>query len=286
MPSKRDRDVPVWIQAVVVGGAFLTFAVLERKYPLRLKERESKLTRDLRNLAVAGLAAAAVQLAERPVTNRLTLLTRRRHVGLLPWMRLPGWLDTLAGCLLLDLTLYHWHYLTHKVPALWQFHRVHHADLDMDASTGIRFHAGELLISVLFRAAQVLLFGISRRALSLWNTLLLVEVMFHHSNIGLPESVERRLSKVIVTPPLHGIHHSLVPDEVNSNWSSGLTVWDWLHGTFRRTARQADDVLDLGVPELQEPGEVGFGRLMTMPFDGSLPPPPGAPTRSGQRGGA
>lgn len=269
--TARDKDIPFALTTFTVLGAFAGLVMLEQRYPLRRQTHEPKATRDIRNLAVAGLAAVAVQLAERPVTNRLTLRVRRQRIGLLPRLNLPARLDTLLGCILLDATLYHWHYLAHKIPLLWRFHRVHHADLDMDASTGIRFHAGEMLISVLFRAAQVRLFGISRRALSLWNTLLLIEVMFHHSNVELPERTERWLSKLIVTPRLHGIHHSLIPDELNSNWSSGLTLWDHLHRTYRRSAREGDGWLDIGVAELREPGQVTLPKLLAMPFDDSLP---------------
>lgn len=273
-PAKRDQELPIGLTAAAAAGTFLALVVLERRFPLRMNTHQSKGRRDFRNIAIAALAAGALQLTERPVTKRLTLLVRRRRFGLLPHLNLPGWLDTLAGCLLLDVTLYHWHYLTHKISFLWRFHRVHHADLDMDASTGLRFHAGELLLSVVFRAAQVLLFGVSRRALSIWNTLLLLAILFHHSNVFLPEQIEKWVSKLIVTPRLHGVHHSIDTDEVNSNWSSGLTLWDWLHGTYRQSPRQSDDMLELGVPELRQPIQVVLPKLLTMPFDNSLPPPP------------
>ena len=270
--DKRDTDIPAWVGVAGVATALIGCLVLERRFPLRPQGREPKLTRDARNLALAAAGLAVTQLAERPVTNRLTVWARRRRIGLLPLLRLPGWLDTVAGCLLLDATLYHWHCLTHRVPVLWRFHRVHHADLDMDGTTGLRFHAGELLISVLFRSAQVVLFGVSRRALSVWNALLLAEVTFHHSNIGLPARVERIIAKVLVTPRLHGIHHSVAPEELNSNWSSGLTIWDRLHGTFRRSAGRADAAIEIGVAELRRPDQVRLARLATMPFDRAAPP--------------
>lgn len=279
----RDKDLPLGLTVAAVLGGFVALAWLERRYPLRRRAHEPAAAHDGRNLALAGMAGAVMQLAERPVTNRLTLLVRRRHIGLLPALRLPPAVDTALGCLLLDATLYHWHYLAHKVPALWRFHRVHHADLDMNASTGLRFHFGEILISVLFRAVQVLALGISRRALSIWGTLLLVEVMFHHANIALPRAAERWLSKLLVTPRLHGIHHSLRPDEMNSNWSSGLTIWDRLHGTFRRRARQDDAMLDLGVPELREPKQVALARLVAMPLVDDLILPSLMTERNGQR---
>ena len=237
---------------------------LERRRPLRKGVHEPKARRNARNLAVAALAAAAVQIAERPVTTRLTSLVARRRLGLVPRLNLPAPLATLASCVLLDYTLYLWHVLTHRVPLLWRFHRVHHADLDMDASTAVRFHFGEMVLSTAWRAAQIRLIGVSPRALSVWNTLLLVEVMFHHSNAELPPRVERWLRKLIVTPRMHGIHHSVLRSEQDSNWSSGLTVWDWLHGTLRLDVPQ--DAITIGVAELREPGEVTLPKLVAMPF--------------------
>ena len=199
-----------------------------------------------------------------PTASRASPAPRR--IGLLRLLRLPAAIDTAAGVLLLDATLYYWHFLTHRVPLLWRFHRVHHADLDMDASTGIRFHTGELLISVLFRCGQVLLFGVSRRALSIWNTLLLAEVMFHHANIRLTPGLDRWLSLLVVTPRLHGIHHSTRPDELDSNWSSGLTIWDRLGKTLRTTARLPDAQIQIGDARLRHPRSVRFGKMMRLPF--------------------
>src|SRR5205085_4254345 len=131
------------------------------------------------------------------------------------------------------------------------------------------------------RAAQVLLLGISPRALRLWQTLTLVEVMFHHSNVELPVEVERWLSKVIVTPRMHGIHHSIIQEETDSNWSSGLTVWDWLHGTLRLNVPQ--DEISIGVPAYRDPAEVTLPHLLAMPFGKQRPtwqlPGDGQPTR-------
>jgi len=135
--------------------------------------------------------------------------------------------------LLLDYSLYVWHVLTHRVPLLWRFHLVHHVDLDMDASTALRFHLGELLLSVPWRAAQIGLIGVSWRVYAIWQALLMLSILFHHSNFRLPLRVEGYLNRLIVTPRMHGIHHSIASDEVNSNWSSGLSFWDRLHGTLR-----------------------------------------------------
>lgn len=236
---------------------------LERRRPLR-NATESKLTRGTRNLSVAAIGALAIQVAEKPVTDPLAALVERRRWGLLQQARLPRWLEGALAVLLLDYTLYIWHVLTHRVSFLWRFHQVHHVDLDMDATTGLRFHFGELAISTLWRAAQVLGLGVSQRSLSLWQTLTIFFIMFHHSNVKLPLRVERWLCRLIVTPRMHGIHHSIVAEETDSNWSSGLMVWDRIHGTLRLNI--AHDEIEIGVPAYRDPHEVTLPRLMEMPF--------------------
>ena len=177
---------------------------------------------------------------------------------------LPAWLETCAAVLLLDYTLYLWHILVHKVPFLWRFHQPHHVDLDLDASTALRFHFGEMVLSVPWRAAQILLIGSSPLSLSVWQTATLMEVIFHHSNLELDPETERRLCRWIVTPRMHGIHHSMVPEETNSNWSSGLALWDRLRGTLRLNAPQHD--VTVGVPAYRHPRDVTLPKVLGMPF--------------------
>src|SRR5947207_15556437 len=206
----RSRKVSGWVGLLLVGGAFGALLWLERRRPLR-RAVESKRRREGRNLAVAALSAAAIRLAEKPVVGPLAELVERRHWGLVKRLNLPAWLEVPLAVALMDYTLYLWHILVHRVPFLWRFHQVHHVDLDLDASTALRFHFAEMVLSVPWRATQVIVLGISPRALSLWQTLTLVEILFHHSNIELPIDTERWLSRLIVTPRLHGIHHSIVP---------------------------------------------------------------------------
>ena len=275
------RKFPTWIGASLAVGTLGTLAWLERRRPLR-RAVESNLKRDARNLAVAGVAAAALQLAERPVVERLTALVERRKVGLLKRVVLPRRLEIALAVVLLDYTLYVWHVLTHRVPLLWRFHLVHHADLDLDASTALRFHFGELVVSVAWRAAQVLLIGVSPESLSAWQNLLFVSILFHHSNVRLPVEVERRLNLFLVTPRMHGIHHSTVRGERDANWSSGLTLWDRLHGTLRLNVPQAG--IEIGVPAYRRPEELGLFELLKLPFGAERPAhetlPPGALARS------
>jgi sterol desaturase/sphingolipid hydroxylase (fatty acid hydroxylase superfamily) len=248
---------------IALGGVGV-LVWLENRRPLR-REVESKLVRQGRNLAVAGFAALALQLTEKPVAARLAKLVEQKNLGLLKIVRLPKVLETILAVVLMDYTLYLWHVLTHKVPFLWRFHLVHHVDLDLDASTALRFHFGELVISVLWRSIQILVIGVSPGALAAWQMFLFPSILFHHSNLRLPEEVDQRLQNFIVTPRLHGIHHSIIRAETDSNWSSGLTIWDKIHGTFRDDV--APDEIIIGVPAYQNPDELTLTKILPLPFE-------------------
>jgi sterol desaturase/sphingolipid hydroxylase (fatty acid hydroxylase superfamily) len=261
--GSTPERLPIWISAPLVLGTFGLLLWLERRRPLRPRVEPTSL-RTGRNVTVAALTAGALQLTERPIISRLTKLVGRRRWGLLKRLRLPAWLEISLAVVLLDYTLYLWHVLLHRAPWLWRIHVVHHVDLDLDTSTSVRFHAAEMIVSVGWRAGQVALIGVSPLALSLWQTLLLLSVMFHHSNIRLPIETERRLNRLIVTPRMHGIHHSIVQEETNSNWSSGLTLWDRIHGTLRLDVPQ--ETITIGVPAYRSPEDVTLDKLIVLPF--------------------
>ncbi len=265
---------------MLAASLYLGLYVLERRRPLR-RVRQSKVRRNARNLAVAGLTATALQIAERPLVVPLSRAVDRHEWGLLPRLRLPKAMETAIAVVLLDYTLYAWHVLTHRVPWLWRFHKVHHEDLEMDASTALRFHFGEIVISVAWRAAQVFGLGIRPGALTAWQAFLMLSILFHHSNLRLPLAFERRLARIVMTPRLHGIHHSSRPGEGECNWSSGLTVWDWLHGTLRGDVRQGS--IPLGVREYRDPRELRLPDVLAQPFQpqrGPRVPVPAPPSRN------
>jgi sterol desaturase/sphingolipid hydroxylase (fatty acid hydroxylase superfamily) len=264
------RGMPRWLNALLIMGSFATVVLLEIKRPLR-RTREDKLRRDGRNFTVALLAAATVALAEKPLVAPLSLAVQQNRRGLLKLVRLPVFVELFLSIVLLDYTLFIWHYLTHKVALLWRFHLPHHVDLDMDASTALRFHAGELALSVPWRAAQVRVLGISPLALALWQTLTLMEIMFHHSNVRIPLNVERLLCRVLVTPRMHGIHHSTVNQETDSNWSTIFSWPDYLHGTLRLNVPQ--QVITIGVASYQDSSELSLAKVMSMPFRPVCPGP-------------
>ena len=257
------QEVPSWVSGVLVLATVGGLLWLERRRPLR-RRTQDKRRRDLRNLAVAGLSAAAISRFEKPVVQPLSRWVDRERRGLLKLLRLPVWLEVPLAVVLLDYTLYVWHVLTHKVGFLWRFHQVHHADLDMDFTTATRFHFGEMILSVPWRSAQVVLLGASPLSLTTWQLTTLLAILFHHSDVELPYGLERRLCRLIVTPRVHGIHHSVVRRETDSNWST-IFMWpDYLHGTDRLNVPQ--DEVTIGVPAFRDPEEVTLPRLVRMPF--------------------
>lgn len=263
MRAKQSRPLPAWLNGVLVMGALGATLWLERRRPLR-KETQGKLRRDTRNLAIAAVAGAGLAVVQAPVIGPLTRLVERRRWGLLNLVKSPEPLKTIGAVVLMDYTLYVWHWLTHQSKFLWRFHEAHHVDLDLTATTATRFHFVELALSVPWRAAQVLLFGVSPRAFSIWQTATTVQILFHHSNVRLPMGLERWLSRIIVTPRMHGIHHSIVKRETDSNWSTLFSFFDALHGTLRLNVPQ--DEITIGVPAYRREDELTFGKTLALPF--------------------
>jgi sterol desaturase/sphingolipid hydroxylase (fatty acid hydroxylase superfamily) len=252
-----------WLAPALIAGTFAILFVAERRRPLR-RQRESRPRRTARNFAMAGLTAAVMSVVQAPLIAPLARRVEREQSGLLPRLKLGTAARTLVGVLLLDYTLWWWHWLNHRLPFLWRFHLVHHVDRDMDASTAIRFHFGEMSLSVLYRMAQVRLLGIDRRTLSAWQLLLMVSIFFHHSNVRLSSGTERLLVRFLVTPRMHGIHHSDYLAETDSNWSSILSCWDYLHGTMRLDIPQ--QAITIGVPAYQHQASVTLPQLVLLPL--------------------
>ena len=257
------RQLSPWAVGPLIAGAFVLLTWLERRRPLR-KRIEPGVEHGVRNLAIAGAGALTMVVFESPLIQPLALLVEQKRWGLLGAFQLPIWAEAAVALVLMDYTFYVWHVLLHRAPLLWRFHAVHHVDLDLDTSTALRFHFGELVLSVPWRAAQVALIGLSPFTFGLWQVWFTLCVMFHHSNLRLPIALERIINRVLVTPRMHGVHHSNHPEETNSNWSSGLTIWDWLHGTLRLDIPQAN--IEIGVPAYQDASSVALLKVMQMPF--------------------
>ena len=261
MSVKRILEIGAFVAAATTLGALFW---LERKRPLR-RRVEPLLLHTTRNAAAGALAAITLQLAERPIVSRLAGCVNDRRIGLLKMFHLPRLIETLLAVVLMDYTLFLWHMLTHKVPALWRLHLPHHIDLDLDASTAMRFHFAELMVAVVWRAGQIVVIGVGPTSYAAWQLFLLPSILFHHSNVDLSPELDTKINRWFVTPRMHGIHHSIVREETNSNWSSGLTVWDKLHKTFRADMPAHD--ITIGVPAYRDPSDVTFATYARMPFD-------------------
>ncbi|MDE2142672.1 MAG: sterol desaturase family protein [Elusimicrobia bacterium] len=261
----------------LAAGLLLAGLALESLWPLRRATR-SKPKRVAVNLALAVTATLILRATFYPPVMKLAGVVALHRWGLFGRLSLPSPWRTALGLLTLDYTLYLWHRLNHGPAFLWRFHNVHHADLDMDVSTASRFHFGELILSSGFRAGQVALLGIDPVTLILFETLITSAAQFHHANVRLPIRLERALNLLFVTPRMHGIHHSLVQGETDSNYSTIFSIWDRLHGTNRLGVPQGDIVI--GVPGYRDERELTFWGCVLLPFrqlrswrmdDGSIP---------------
>lgn len=249
--------------SVLLGGMVIALLWLQWRFPLR-PQHFAPLRRMARNLVLSVPSQAVMRLALLPITISVATWAQDRQVGLLNWIPLPGWANAIGTFLLMDYAYWWWHRANHLVPLLWRFHNVHHTDLDMDVSTAARFHFGEMVLSVGFISLAVCVFGVAPEMLIAFCITLEAITLFHHSNWQLPLWFERILNRVIVTPRMHGIHHSIVQRETNSNWGSVFCWWDMFHRTLRRDIAQNE--ITIGVAAYREETDLTVGRLWLLPF--------------------
>lgn len=237
--------------------------VLERHMALR-RRRRPLLGRLLVNAVISLLAFAVAMLLVRPVALAVLQWASERPFGAVHLIPMPGAARFALSFLLMDLTFYWWHVANHRIPFLWRFHNVHHIDPDLDVSTAFRFHFGEVALSAGFRVVQVSAIGPSAWMFAVYELVFQANTLFHHSNVRLPIRMERLLNLVLVTPRMHGIHHSQVRDETNSNYSVVFSWWDRLHRTLGLNIPQSDIVI--GVPAYSDPADNRLWNGLLLPF--------------------
>lgn len=255
---QRTVYVPI---AVATLGAMLF--VLERFVPLR-RRAVSLGARLLVNFALSATAFLAAGALVRPSAGWTLEWANSQPFGLIHLIGAPKAVQFALGFLLMDLSFYYWHVANHRISFLWRFHNVHHIDPDLDVTTAFRFHFGEVAMSVVFRVLQVALIGLPAAAFAAYEIVFQANTAFHHSNVRLPIRLERLLNKLLVTPRMHGIHHSQVQHETNSNYGVVFPWWDWLHRTLGLNVSQADIVV--GVPGYSRPEDHRLLNALTMPF--------------------
>ena len=249
--------------ALATGAAFTALFLLEKLFPLR-RSKARLAARLLVNLSLSAAAFLFAGLAVRPSALSTLSWATAQPFGVLRLVRIPEWARFSLAFLLFDLSFYYWHLLNHKIRWLWRFHNVHHIDPDLDVSTGFRFHFGEVLLSTFFRVAQIGLIGPSLLSFAVYEIVFQCETLFHHSNLRLPIQFERWLNKLLVTPRMHGIHHSQVRHETNSNFGVVFPWWDRLHRTLGLNVAQSD--IQIGIAGYSLPGDNKLWRTLIMPF--------------------
>lgn len=252
-------------------GVFLCVLTVMALWEVAAPRRRVDIPRLLRwsnNLGLVILDAFAVRLVFPVVAVGLALIVSGNGWGLFALVDVPNWLAIVATILILDLIIYLQHVVFHAVPALWRLHRMHHADLEFDVTTGLRFHPAEILLSMAIKLLAVLALGPPAIAVLIFEVLLNGSAMFNHSNIRLPARIDAVLRWVIVTPDMHRVHHSIHPSETNSNFGFNVPWWDRLLGTYKAQPRDGHKAMTIGIEQFRNRRELWIDRMLIQPFKG------------------
>ncbi len=258
-------DDPTIIRFLFFVTSFCLFACWEWMAP-RKALTQNKAVRWSNNLALIALNSALLSFAMPLLAFQAALIASSHGWGLFNLIALPWWFEILLTVILLDMTIYIQHLVFHRIPILWRFHRMHHADQDIDLTTGSRFHPVEIILSLWIKIVCVMLLGAPAVAVVIFEVVLNVSAMFNHSNAAMPLKLDRLLRRVIVTPDMHRVHHSVLIKETHSNFGFFLSVWDQLFKTYRAQPKQGHDHCVIGIERFREPKEQYLSKMLTQPF--------------------
>ena len=262
-----DPTIEIAARVLFAAAIFAAMAAWEVVSPRR-RLMAGRLSRWPSNLGIVVVDAFLVRLLIPTAAVGASLYAAGQGIGLFHVLNLRLSIAVLSGLLILDLVIYAQHVVFHRVPWLWRLHRMHHADLDIDVTTGLRFHPFEIVISLGIKIAAVLAFGIPPVAVFIFEVLLNATSLFNHSNVSMPPGVDRIVRLVLVTPDMHRVHHSIVRAETDSNFGFNLPWWDRLFGTYRREPQAGHDAMTIGLPVFRDEKELRLDRMLTQPFRG------------------
>jgi sterol desaturase/sphingolipid hydroxylase (fatty acid hydroxylase superfamily) len=254
-----------YVRLAAFGGVFAVMAAWEVIGPRR-QQAIGRRWRWPNNLGVLVVDAVLVRFLFPTSAVALALVAEARGLGLLNAVALPAWVGVVAAVVMLDLAIYLQHVLFHAVPVLWRLHRVHHADLEFDVSTGLRFHPIEILLSMLIKLSVVVALGAPALAVLVFEILLNATAMFNHGNVRIPSAIDRVLRWFVVTPDMHRVHHSILSRETNSNFGFNLPWWDRLFGTYRPQPAAGHEAMTIGIEQFRDSRELGLDRMLLQPF--------------------
>jgi len=263
-------SVPENFEIAVRLGFFIGVLLLMSTWELAAPRRTltvSKSPRWASNLALVVFNSVLLRLVVPVTAVAAALFVQARGWGLLSLVEWPWWLEVAVALLAFDLAIYLQHVLFHAVPVLWRLHMVHHADLDFDVTTGLRFHTFEIALSALYKLAVVVVLGSPAIAVIAFEVLLNATAMFSHSNIRMPNRLDRMLRWLIVTPDMHRVHHSVIPREANSNFGFNLSCWDYLLGTYLAQPAEGHERMTIGIDSVRDEQIADrLPKMLTMPF--------------------
>ncbi|MEW6324969.1 MAG: sterol desaturase family protein [Nitrospirota bacterium] len=275
--ASRDWTRRSWYDRIVLNeavirlscfvGIFAVMAAWEAVAPRRPLST-SKPKRWFANIAVVVLNTVAIRLVFSMTAVGAAVVAARNGWGVLNLLDWPAWLAMIIAVITFDFLLYLQHVVFHAIPILWRFHMMHHADLDVDVTTGARFHPIEIVLSMGIKLAAVALIGPPPWALLIFEVLLNATSMFNHSNVWMPEGLDRLLRWAVVTPDMHRIHHSVIRRETNSNFGFNLPWWDRLLGTYRHDPEKGQTGMTLGLDQFRNPARLTLPWMLALPFVG------------------
>jgi sterol desaturase/sphingolipid hydroxylase (fatty acid hydroxylase superfamily) len=249
------------------GGVLMVMALWEVLAPRR-RLTVGRPWRWFSNLGLVVLDTLAVRFLAPLGAVGVAVVAERQGWGLLNNVALPPWLAVVLSVVVLDLAIYLQHVMFHAVPLLWRMHMVHHADLDFDTTTGVRFHPIEIVLSLGIKAAAVVLLGTPAVAVLVFEVLLNATSLFNHGNVRLPSGIERVLRLLIVTPEMHRVHHSVIPRETNSNFGFNLPWWDYLFGTYKAQPAAGHEGMTVGLAQFRDTWVDRLHWMLLLPFIG------------------
>ncbi len=256
---------PSWIRLGCFVGVLLLCTLWENALPRKILT-VSRTFRWINNLSLVALNSVIVALVMPIAAFQAAIIATENQWGLFQVLSLPIWLNVLISIILLDFIIYVQHVIFHRLPVLWKLHRMHHADLDIDVTTGARFHPIEILISMAIKIGAVFLLGVSPLAIVSFEIILNASAMFNHSNAKLALPVDRWLRKAMVTPDMHRVHHSIIPRETHSNFGFFLSIWDRMFKTYRAQPELGHEHVVIGLPDIRDKQEQRLDKLLTQPF--------------------
>ena len=270
-------ELSQWLMAhepVVRMGFFFGMLIIIALWELVAPRRAltvSKAMRWVNNLGIVFFNSFLLRLVFPAAAVGMAAFAIEHGWGVFNYYEVPAWLAIVVSVVVMDFIIYLQHVMVHAVPAFWRLHRMHHADLDYDVTTGARFHPLEIFLSMLIKFATIVVLGPPVVAVVVFEVVLNATAMFNHGNIRLPLGLDRWLRWLVVTPDMHRVHHSVEDDEANSNFGFNLPWWDRLFGTYRDQPRAGHEGMTIGIRKYREPKQVAwFTGMLSLPFKGKI----------------